>query len=270
MFLIRVQFATFATAIKLYITAGAGYSTRKPSFGYSPNDADENRFNWLYNLLSCNSIWTSLFPNRVTATSRGRAAELWRSLCVWRSGTHLPVWHRSRAGTPCASRRTPAPGTCPRRTRRRGSACWSTPAWRTAAPCTRCCSTGTPRCCSTRPSSTEPGTARTACGCWRCSAAARSCRGDTAHTAPAAMSLRRNGDTWGESPPAWSTWQKCPRASNRKIKHHSLLVPGSIMIAKKPALQWVYDSTHVTTFKQIFALEISKILASFQTLPCLS
>lgn len=40
MFLIRVQFATFATAIKLYITVGAGYSTEKCFFGYSPNNAD--------------------------------------------------------------------------------------------------------------------------------------------------------------------------------------------------------------------------------------
>lgn len=40
MFLIRVQFATFATAIKLHITAGATYSSEKPSFGYSPNAAD--------------------------------------------------------------------------------------------------------------------------------------------------------------------------------------------------------------------------------------
>lgn len=36
MFLIRAQFATFATAIKLYITAGTGYSTEKPSIGYGP------------------------------------------------------------------------------------------------------------------------------------------------------------------------------------------------------------------------------------------
>lgn len=39
MFLIRVQFATFAPAIKLYITVEAGYSTEKCSIGYSPNDA---------------------------------------------------------------------------------------------------------------------------------------------------------------------------------------------------------------------------------------
>lgn len=43
MFLIRVQFATFATAIKLYITVGAGYSTEKSSFGYGPNEADQEQ-----------------------------------------------------------------------------------------------------------------------------------------------------------------------------------------------------------------------------------
>lgn len=61
MFLIRVQFATFAAAIKLHITAGAGYSSEK--LPLATLQMMQTRLNWLYNLLSCDSTWTSRFSN---------------------------------------------------------------------------------------------------------------------------------------------------------------------------------------------------------------